>query len=125
MLDKLKQYKKDSGTARLPKVYKRNTGEEYDEELHELCKWQLSQITLYRRDELDSQRKKRLRKIGMCLTKGHMGKVEWKDRFEEMMEYYHTHKTCLPRRNGEYSSTIYHLQSRYCCSDLIMVQKLT
>ncbi|KAL7534816.1 hypothetical protein ACHAXR_008392 [Thalassiosira sp. AJA248-18] len=96
---RLKQFKREAGTARLPKVYKSNGGEE-DEELAELTKWLQEQVNLYRRDELEKERKKKLRKLGVYFTKGHMGKVAWIDRFEEMMEFYHTNKTCLPERDG-------------------------
>lgn len=98
---KLRKFKREAGTVRLPKDYKSDVkGGAEDEELAELCKWVQEQIRLYRKDELDADRKKKLRKLGVYLTKGHMGKMPWEDRFEEMMEYYHTNKTCLPKRDG-------------------------
>jgi len=100
MLGRLRKFKKDAGTARLPKDYKCTNEEERDVELEELCKWCQEQIRLYRRDELDPERKKKLRKLGVLLTKGNMGKVPWEVRFEEMMDYYEAHKTCLPKRDG-------------------------
>lgn len=97
---KLRKYKKEAGTARLPKMYKCPDGEEEDEELKELCIWVTAQIKRYRKDELDADKKKKLRKLGVLLTKSSMGKVPWETRFEEMMEYYHDNKTCLPKRDG-------------------------
>ena len=112
---KLKRYKREAGTVRLPKEWKRDAGTirspkefddgnvdpESDKELDHLCKWVQEQIRLYRKDQLDVDKKKKLRKLGIYLTKGHMGKTSWEERFEEMMNYYHTHKTCLPTRDGE------------------------
>jgi len=96
---KLKKFKREGGTARLPKEFK-SKDDEHDEELTELCRWVQEQIRLYRRDELDAERKKKLRKLGVKLTKGNLGKMPWEESFEEMMEYYYTNKTCLPKRNG-------------------------
>ncbi|KAL7551053.1 hypothetical protein ACHAWF_017321 [Thalassiosira exigua] len=92
---KLQKFKREAGTARLPKV-----GPDEDEELAELCRWSTEQIKLYRKGALHPDRKKKLRKLGVYLTKGHMGKTPWELRFEEMMDYFHDHKTCLPKRDG-------------------------
>ena len=101
MLKKLKKFKREGGTARLPKEFKSTEqGTEEDIELNQLCKWQQDQIKFYRRDDLSDDKKKKLRKLGVVLTKGNMGKVPWEDRFEEMMNYYHKNKTCLPKRDG-------------------------
>jgi len=102
LFKKLKKYKKEAGTARIPMEYKviKIAGEK-DGELEELCRWVNEQIRLYRKDELDSDKKKKLRKLGVYLTKTRMGKVSWETRFEEMMEYYHDNKTVLPKRDGE------------------------
>jgi len=101
MLKKLKKFKREGGTARLPKEFKSiEQGTEEDIELNQLCKWQQDQIKFYRRDDLSDDKKKKLRKLGVVLTKGNMGKVPWEDRFEEMMNYYHKNKTCLPKRDG-------------------------
>jgi len=101
MLKKLKKFKREGGTARLPKEFKSiEQGTEEDVELNQLCKWQQDQIKFYRRDDLSDDKKKKLRKLGVVLTKGNMGKVPWEDRFEEMMNYYHKNKTCLPKRDG-------------------------
>ena len=99
---KLKKFKREAGTARLPKAKacKSDYGGEPDAELVELCKWVQTQIALYRKDELDAEKKKRLRELGVHMKKQHMGKAPWEDRFDEMMDYYHTNKTCLPKRNG-------------------------
>mmetsp|Transcript_34320 Transcript_34320/g.61617 ORF Transcript_34320/g.61617 Transcript_34320/m.61617 type:complete len:897 (-) Transcript_34320:68-2758(-) len=98
--NKLKKFKREAGTVRLPKEYKCSDEGEKDEEIVELCKWVQEQIRLYRKSELEGDKKKKLRKLGVYLTKGHMGKMPWEDRFEEMMEYYHSNKTCLPKRDG-------------------------
>jgi len=107
MFNRLRKYKREAGTVRLPKDYKSSESvdksydqKKEDEELTEICKWVQDQIRLYRKDELEIGRKKKLRKLGVKLTKGHMGKVPWEDRFDEMMDYYHTHKMCLPKRDG-------------------------
>merc|ERR1712238_346220 len=64
------------------------------------CKWAQEQIRFYRKGELEAEKKKKLRKLGVYLTKGHMGKVPWEYRFEEMMNFFFLHKTCLPKRDG-------------------------
>mmetsp|Transcript_42990 Transcript_42990/g.91412 ORF Transcript_42990/g.91412 Transcript_42990/m.91412 type:complete len:933 (+) Transcript_42990:300-3098(+) len=102
---KLRKFKREAGTVRLPKEYRSNETDEdgrekRDAEVAMLCKWVQEQVRLYRKGELESERKKKLRKLGVYLTKGHMGKVPWETRFEEMIEYYHTNKTCLPKRDG-------------------------
>lgn len=101
MFKKLRKFKREGGTARLPKEFKTKDGEE-DEEVTELCKWLQHQIRLYRGDKLDEEKKKKLRKLGVVLTKSPLGKTPWEDRFEEMMDFYHANKTCLPKREGEY-----------------------
>lgn len=96
---KLRKFKKQGGTARLPKVC-RSDGTAEGDELEDLCKWVQEQIKLYRKDELDPEKKKKLRKLGVQMTKGHMGKVSWEHRFDEMMDFYHSNKTCLPQKEG-------------------------
>ena len=100
MFKKLRRYKREGGTARLPKEFKSTTDGEEDAELSELCKWVQDQIKLYRKDGLDSDKKKKLRKLGVVLTKGNLGKVPWEDRFEEIVDYFQANGTCLPTRAG-------------------------
>ena len=71
-----------------------------DKKTAELCKWVYNQIRSYRKGELDPEKKKKLRKLGVHLTKGHVGQVTWQERFDEMVEFFHANNTCLPKRDG-------------------------
>ena len=95
----LKKYKREAGTVRLTHTLK-NIETEEDKKTDELGKWIHHQVRIYRRGGLDKEKKKKLRDLGVTLTKKHLGSGTWEERFDEMMDFYHAHKTCLPKRNG-------------------------
>lgn len=96
----LRKFKKEAGTVRLPKLLAKSVMEN-DKELAEHCKWTHEQVAAYRKGQLDADQKKRLRKLGLYLTKEHLGHVTWEERFNEMMEYYAENRTCLPKRDSK------------------------
>lgn len=112
MFNRLRRYKKVGGTVRLPKEFKSLEGDE-DEDVNKLCQWVQDQLALYRKGVLAAEKKTKLRNLGVKLTKGHMGKVLWEERFEEMVDYYRANKTCLPKTDGK-PATSHRARKRTC-----------
>ena len=105
MCRRLAKYKRQSGTASLPKTF-RSDDPETDRELAVLCRWVWGQVKLYRNDKLEPERRKKLRALGVRFSKEALGKVKWETRFNEMVDYYLVNKTCLPKRDGKLLSKI-------------------
>mmetsp|Transcript_5254 Transcript_5254/g.11253 ORF Transcript_5254/g.11253 Transcript_5254/m.11253 type:complete len:661 (+) Transcript_5254:170-2152(+) len=99
MCRRLAKYKRQAGTASLPKTF-RSDDPETDRELAVLCRWVWGQVKLYRKDKLEPERRKKLRALGVRFSKEALGKVHWETRFNEMVDYYLINKTCLPKRDG-------------------------
>ena len=103
MCRRLAKYKRQAGTASLPKAFK-SDDPETDRELAVLCRWVWNQVKLYRKDKLDPERRKKLRAMGVRFSKEPLGKVHWETRFNEMVDYYLVNKTCLPKKDGKFLS---------------------